>query len=158
MFSLCLAPNSGVINLGGFNNSLHNNDENIEYIEYKAEDLYKIELNELRFGEYIIISKVYGGLDTGSTNTYFTKEIFDEFYLKLKEYCSSPDVCLGDILKINDEICFIKKKAISLNEFYDSMPDLHFFLKKFTLTWKSNSYLYNNKDEEFCLSIHKWEY
>jgi hypothetical protein len=132
-------------------------DEQIGYINYKADNLYKIKLKELTFSDHKINANLYGGLDTGSTVTFFPKEIFDEFYVKLKEYCSSPYVCYGDILKINEEICFIKKKGVTLDNLYKSMPILDFNFNNFTVMWEPNSYLNDNNKDEYCLGIHKWE-
>lgn len=157
LFTLCLSSNSGLITIGGVNNSLHYDNHEIGYLDYKADNLYKIQLRELIFADFKIKTSIYGGLDTGSTNTFFPRDMFEEFFIKLKEYCSSPLVCFAEILKINEEICFIKKKGISLEGFYSSMPIFEFKFKDFSIKWEPKSYLYDNKEDEFCLGIHKWE-
>jgi hypothetical protein len=157
LFGLCLSANSGLLTLGGYNKSIHLEDQKIGFTNYKSDNLYKIELKKLTFADQKIDAKIFGGLDTGSTTTYFPKEMFDEFYVKLKEHCSSPFVCYGDILTINEEICLIKKKEVTLQKLYKSMPIFEFKFNEFTVKWEPKSYLNDNNKEEYCLGIHKWE-
>ena len=158
VFSLCLGQNGGVFSLGGIDSTLHDREQKVQFLNYKVDELYKLELESLFVGDVRISAKVPAGLDTGTTNTYFPKEIFESFYVKLKEICSSPNFCFGDILKLNDEICFYKKKGISKENFFNSMPKFTFnFKENVSYTWQPESYLYE-KDDEFCLSVHKWEY
>ena len=77
LFSLCLSANSRQFTLGGYNKSIHLEDQKIWYTNYKSDKFYKIELKELTF----VYSKIFGGVEIGSTKTYFAKEIFDEIYV-----------------------------------------------------------------------------
>ena len=159
IFSLCLGNNGGSFTLGGVNNSLHKKNQEIDYIDYKADELYKIMLKTMHIGELHFNIKIYAALDTGSTNTFFPKQIFDMFFLKLKEICSSPIYCIGDILKINDEICFYIQKTVSQKSFYYSMPNIVFIFEKMRYEWKPESYLHNKDGKnEYCLNIMRWEY
>lgn len=160
IFSLCLGNNGGSFTLGGINNTLHSRDNQIEYINYKSDDLYKIYLLNIFVGsvEFQINTNVYAGLDTGTTNSYFPRLIFESFFIKLKELCSSPNYCLGDILKVNEEICFYLKNGVSQEIFYKSMPIFIFNFQNINYEWMPSSYLFNKvENNEYCLNIQNWE-
>ena len=160
IFSLCLGFNGGMFNLGAVNSTKHFQNNEIRYLDYIADELYKVKLKEIVVGEYSVKANVLSGLDTGTTNTYFPRAIFEEFFKMLKETCSQQNACFGDILKVNDEICIYKKKGVTQNDFYYSMPIFSFiFHGNFTYEWKALSYLYKGKGlQEFCMNIHQWEY
>lgn len=161
VFSLCIGLNGGMFTIGGVNKTLHFEKE-IKYVDYKTEDLYKIHLNSiiLESNEFAVKVDTYAGLDTGTTNTYFPVKLYENIYSKIKEYCSYPDRCLGNMLKINNEICFYKKKSMDLGKFYESMPVIKFNLQNnLEIEWNARSYLHSSIKEknEYCLSFHKWE-
>lgn len=159
IFSLCLGENYGFLSIGGVNNTYHIEPQ-ISYIKYEAHELYTVSLDSISIGSNKISAKYNAGLDSGTTNTYMPKDLFDQLFRTFTEFCSIPDSCHGDLLKVGDDICIYKKKSYPLHLFYNSLPSIKFRLKGgYVLEWLPQHYMSQNKSNlnELCMNFHKWE-
>jgi hypothetical protein len=102
----------------------------------------------------------YTIIDSGSTISYFPRNLYSEVEKQINIFCSQLEKCLGDSYATENGLCFKLKEFISYEFFLQSLPDIHFtFENNVKYTWKPHSYLYNSTysgSKEFCIGLTGW--
>lgn len=164
MFTLCFAPNGGYFSLGGINKTLHS--EEIKYIPFYEGSFYRVKLKDVvvNFKDFHINNNdYYTVIDSGTTISYFPKNLFFDFEKQLNIYCSQIDKCLGNSYSTESGICYKLKENTSYEQFISSMPNFYFtFENNVKYVWKPESYLYLSPESEpndtiiLCIGLAGW--
>ena len=156
-FSLCLNNiNNGILTFG------ENPQNSKNLIPFYGSDFYRININEVEITKDSVEVGLMGIVDSGTTFTYFPKNIFNKIQMYIYSYCSNIDKCLGDDYISKDRgLCYIVKPHVPIQKFIDSFPMIKFKLEnEIEYEWKPENYLLQNlnntKKKEFCISINGW--
>jgi hypothetical protein len=161
IFSLCFAANGGYFSVGGVNTTLHSGV--IHYIPFYETNFYRVKLKDItvNFRDFHLNHReFYTIIDSGSTISYFPRNMYSEIEKQINIFCSQIDKCLGDSYPTENGLCFKRKETISFEKFLKSLPEIHFtFENNIKYTWKPKNYLYTTTDSnsnEFCIGLIGW--
>ncbi len=168
VFTLCFAPNGGYFSVGGVNRTYHN--EEVKYIPfYSNSGFYKVKLNDVIVNSKhfeIKENEYYTVIDSGTTISYFPRELYKNVEKQINEFCSQINRCLGDSYKTDAGLCFKLKDNVNISQFIESMPKFTFIFEgKVKYDWKPENYLYNytefadnpSEGETFCIGLTSWQ-
>jgi len=113
--------------------------------------------------ETSISSEYFTVIDSGTTVSYFPRDLYNKLKQTIFEYCSQLNRCLGDSFESDMGICFRLKININYLQFRESMPSLNFiFENDLNYEWNAESYLFNNTDpsdskQVYCMGFISWK-
>ena len=152
LFTICFGQNDGYFSIGEIDTSFHNSK--IEYVPlFPGESNFYVKLNKIRIGEEIILTYYYRGfIDSGTTISYFPKEIYNSLINYFISYCNKiPNKKCGTFKKVPGEgYCgffnTIEDRKKALEEYWPNIT-LYFEGHKYTLRGIDYSYEYNENLE-----------
>jgi len=101
-----------------------------------------------------------GFIDSGTTLSYFPKNIYQLFIASINKYCEKPSKCLRrdkSFIGWDKSQCFLKLPETEMSDFYDSFPLIIFqFGNKGTYTWFPRNYFYQSQEKpgaSYCIGV-----
>jgi len=110
-----------------------------------------------------IAQEYFTVIDSGTTVSYFPRDLYNKLKTKVNEFCSQLNRCLGDSFEADMGICFRLKTNINYLQFRESMPSLNFvFEDSVNYDWNPEGYLFNNTDptdtlQTYCMGFISWK-
>ena len=154
IFSLCFGPEGGYMSLGEIDNKYHL-DNNIQSIPLVNSTNYLVDINGILIGKNKIQKNIItANIDTGSTFSYFPKNLYKSFYSEFEKLCLDKkrnNLC-GNFKWENDlgYCSTYKDKDTLLKTVKENWPQITFELDKNKLyIWNPlNYYYYDNKADK----------
>lgn len=166
VFSICLAPNGGVMTLGGMNKDQHLSDSQTTVIDsskYSWGTQYIVSLDEISIeGEKVSydFSSMNSGqgsafLDSGTTLVYFDNELFKQWKTQFVKFCGRDHKNCGGYKTYNECFSFDASVYNSMEEFIASFPKINFVLGGKDWAWLPENYLLPALDslKELCVGV-----
>jgi hypothetical protein len=168
-FSLCLGTNGGYLTFGGYNVKKHIKGEPVQTVKFSGS--YAVNFGAIGVNRSLPQPNgkgetPYAGLlDSGTTYTYFTKEIFMQLRSDFGEFCGKPAAggrpACGGKPKLDNTYCVVYDPSVygNLETFYGTFPKFYFNLDNSAeIVWFPKDYLFTNSELsnsniEFCSSI-----
>ncbi len=110
-----------------------------------------------------INSEYFTVIDSGTTVSYFPRDLYSKLKKEVNEFCSQINKCLGDSFNSDMGICFRLKTNINYLQFRESMPNLNFiFENDINYEWNPENYLFNNTEPSdsvhtYCMGFISWK-
>ena len=156
IFSICLAQNGGYWSIGEIQNTYH--DEEIKYVNYiEGEKIYySITVNSVIVNGQDITPKndlndfqYTAIIDSGTTMSYFPKEIADKIISNFKEICKTQKnkgKCGNYYNDITLGACYIFKSIDEMNYAVNNIwPSIEFNIdNRYNYIWEAKDYSFNN--------------
>ena len=149
LFSICFGKNDGYFSIGEIDTTFHKSK--IEYIPLiPGENNYYINLKKIEIGNKNISIGYRSFIDSGTTISYFPKDIFNSIFEEINSECKKNiENCSNFKYDSNMGYCktfnTIEDKNKEVNEYW---PDIIFYFEGHEYIWTSNQYSYdygNNK-------------
>ena len=152
IFSICLGQNDGYFSVGDIDTAYHKHKVIFVPLIWGHTNFY-IKLFNMQVGDDIISTKNYNiFVDSGTTISYFPKEIFNNMINNFNKYCEKNgkgNKCgkFEDVKNIGYCMMFKsqKERYISLNNYW---PNITLFLEGYNYTLTPNDYYFEYNDKE----------
>ena len=157
LFSICLAENDGYFSIGEIDTTFH--EEEIKYTPYsRGESYFYININKIKIGNKTIDTKKYKVfIDSGTTITYFPKDIYRSIKEEFNSVCRQKGKNCGvfnDYSGLGYCGLFknIKDKEKALNEYW---PNITVVFDGYNYTLTPRDYYYDYSEDEIgaCLGF-----
>lgn len=161
---MCFARNGGYFSIGAVNTTYHLDE--IKYLSYEnTRNLYSVKLMDILINrkDTYINSEYFTVIDSGTTVSYFPRDLYSKLKKEVNEFCSQINKCLGDSFNSDMGICFRLKTNINYLQFRESMPNLNFiFENDINYEWNPENYLFNNTEPSdsvhtYCMGFISWK-
>jgi len=145
IFSLCIGHKGGYFNIGAGGPEEELTD--VQWTEYQGSKQYEVNLEAVTIaGEtHQLSSSDFNNhkpfIDSGTTDVYLAKPVYDIVSEAFHEYCKGETKCLGKKSQRNQTDCWLKPEEISEEVFYDSFPLLEFTFTDVKHEWHPREYL-----------------
>ena len=158
LFTLCLSQEGGYFSIGEININYHKSKD-IKYLPLDmATDNYHISLNSITIDNHKINNKYSTFIDSGTTISYFPKNMFDEIINEVKKIWEEKGKTYGTLKYINGiGYCVIYKDG---NQFYDIIykvwPNIILEFKNYEFKWIPENYYFiftKSKIMHVCLGF-----
>ena len=159
VFSICFSYKGGYITFGDYTSKYHKNSK-INYISYYSDTLYKINFKSWKAidssaRENLIDTSYYTVIDSGTTLTYFPKNLNAQFIEELVNYCIENDCKV----QIDNEGCFIVGN--NKEEILKRLPSFYMYFGEngeVEVIWTPANYLIvgDGRNETLCLGTYSW--
>lgn len=158
IFSLCFSRDKGYFTLGEINSTFH--IENISYVPFKQSDKYKIGMKELIVNNQKVTINYDAVLDSGTTLSYFPKQLNEEISKMIVKNCQNPLFCNDNYINPSLGLCFKLKDNKLKQDLLSVMPNLTFSLNdKVNYTLMAEDYYFEimqNSKLEICVGFLSW--
>ncbi len=100
--------------------------------------------------------KIEGFIDSGTTLSYFPKNVYTTFLENFKKFCRLEGKCLSlsQFTNLDNSWCFEKDKETDISDFWSSFPTIVFtFSNDQTYIWFPRNYFYEVTEKSnisFC--------
>ena len=149
LFSICFGKNDGYFSIGEIDTTYHKTK--IEYIPiFSGENNYYITIKKIQVGSKQISNNYRGFIDSGTTISYFPKDIFNSIINELNSQCKKKDINCADFKYVSNlGYCkTFKNKKDKDKEINENWPDIIFYFEGHEYVWTPYQYSYdygNNK-------------
>ena len=156
LFTICLAQNDGYFSIGEIDTTYHKGE--IKYVPLiSGENNYYIDIKKISIGNKSISSENYRGfIDSGTTISYFPKEIYNSIINKFNSICKNQTNCgkFEDVSGMGYCGFFktVEQKQKAIKEYW---PDIIFYFNGYNYVLTGNDYYYDYTDERIgaCLGF-----
>ena len=149
IFSICLGQNDGYFSVGDIDTAYHKSKVAFVPLIWGHTNFY-IKLNNMQVGDNFVSTKNYNGfVDSGTTISYFPKDIYNNILKYFDEYCEKSGNKCGkfeDVKWIGYCGMFSSKeeRTNSLNNYW---PNITIFLEGYNYTLTPNDYYFEYNDK-----------
>ena len=150
IFSLCFNSDGGYFSFGEINSDFHKKNSHIFYIPLinKGGHNFNFQGFSLSINNIQIQTSAYGFLDSGTTITYFPKEIYSKIEKEIFTHCKKVRNCGGSFVNVQDYGPCIKFKGDrEMMEGVRNWPGIVFHMKnngeKYDYVWTPENYYFN---------------
>jgi cell division protein FtsL len=150
IFSICLGQKDGYFSVGDIDTAYHKNNVTFVPLIWGHTNFF-IKLFDMQVGDNIISTGNYNiFVDSGTTISYFPKEIFNDMINYFNKYCEKSENKCGKFENVkNIGYCMMFKspeeRYISLNNYW---PNITLFLEGYNYTLTPNDYYFEYNDKE----------
>ena len=150
IFSICLGQNDGYFSIGDIDTAYHKSNVVFVPLIWGINN-FLIKVFNMQVGDDIISTRNYNiFVDSGTTISYFPKEIFDDMINNFNKYCEKNGNKCGKFENVRDiGYCMMfnseKERYISLNNYW---PNMTLFLEGYNYTLTPNDYYFEYNDKE----------
>ncbi len=157
LFTICFGQNDGYFSIGEIDTSYHKTP--IEYIPLiRGENNFYVNINNMKVGDRIISTKQYRGfVDSGTTISYFPKEIYKSIINEFHTICEKYDKKCGQFRNV-DNLGYcgffdsVEDKEKALNEYW---PNITIAFQGHNYVLTANDYYYDYTENKIgaCLGF-----
>ena len=150
IFSICLGQKDGYLSVGEIDTAYHKNKVVFVPLIWGHTNFY-IKLFNMQVGDHIISTRNFNGfVDSGTTITYFPRDIFNNIITYFNEYCEKNGNKCGKFETIsNIGYCGMfgskQERVIALNKYW---PNITLFLEGYNYTLTPNDYNFEYNDDK----------
>ena len=167
MFTMCLGKNGGYIQIGGHDATGRLVDD-ITWIPLHVGEDFKTNMVGMKINNHFIKDSEkfkLGFIDSGTTFTYFPKQLFSMIRLHFNVFCNSdPENNCAGVRNDNGSaglLCFAydeKAYPEGPKKYFMTYPILRFLVdtgpssEPYELDWYPSEYLYRENTSQYCLA------
>ena len=144
MFSICLGQNNGYFSVGEVDTKFHKS--NISYVPLsEGHTNFYINVNNMKVGDGIVSTKNYKiFVDSGTTITYFPREIFNPIIDNFNNYCQKNGNKCGKFENVEGiGLCaMFNSNQERLNALNNYWPNITLFLENYNYTLTPDLYFF----------------
>eukprot|EP00916_Digyalum_oweni_P003456 GHVL01006267.1.p1 GENE.GHVL01006267.1~~GHVL01006267.1.p1 ORF type:complete len:657 (-),score=175.88 GHVL01006267.1:93-2063(-) len=156
VFSMCLADHGGLLSIGGWNSTMHI-DDNIVWTKIVDHIYYTVELKEGRIGDDSLLGRGSWGrtiVDSGTTFTYLPTDMYNLLINYIQDHCNNTNLC--GIKRDSGRLCYeVSEDHHELSDYPDVLFVFHGYDdKEVSWIWKASSYMYEKGSNILlCIAI-----
>ena len=150
LFSICFGQSDGYFSIGEIDTTYHKT--NIEYVPLiEGGNNFYININKIQIGDKIININYKGFIDSGTTISYFPKDIYKSIINEFNSFCKQKGKKCGK-LKQESELGYCgffksnKEKLKAIEEYWPNIT-LHLEGHNYVLTPSDYYFDYNDNDD-----------
>ena len=156
LFSICIGQNDGYFSIGEIDTTYHKN--NIEYVPLvEGGNNFYININKIQIGDKIINNNIKGFIDSGSTLSYFPRDIYNSVIDGFNSFCEKKGKKCGKFKILSDYgYCgFFNSNEEKIKVINENWPNITFYLDGYNYVLTPSNYFFDYNEENIgaCLGF-----